>query len=323
MALEKEVLRRLKDRPQTFEELKAIFPQSNLPEILINMEENNLIENRDGTWFLTEKGAKKRLKKQTPLVYLLIIPAIIFFLLSAHFHMGYTDAKSETQELLSEKEAAEDQLETVHDQQEEIQKEYTQKLSHLEEEQEATAELTLSLADAQDTVEGLQEEKEYLHCLETCTPDTFVTVDNQYIQAKVDEITSEMTTLRKKQEAVYKFVRDQIKDDEQLFRNGRLDLWEYPEVILRRGKGHYEDKFMLLLTMIRVAGTPSDHVKFIAAEVDGNPSWAWVEVYDGESWWILDPFEGYTFTSTPRDEFYDEHDVDILWWFNDIRFVEG
>jgi predicted transglutaminase-like cysteine proteinase len=323
VALEKEVLRRLEDGPKSFEELKEIFLRPELPEILIKMEESSLIENRDGTWFITEKGAKKLLPRKGILVYLLVVPAICFFLLSAHFYMGYTGLQSETQELLAEKAAAEDQLNTLYPQQEEIQNEYTQKLATLEDEQETTAELTVSLTDVEEIVDNLQGEKDYLHCLETCSPDTFVTVDNQYIQAKVDELTSGLTSLRKKQEAVYTFVRDEIKDDEYLFRTGRMDFWEYPEAILRRGKGHYEDKFMLLLTMLRAAGTPSEHVKFIAAEVDGNDSWAWVEVYDGETWWILDPFEDYTFTSTPRDEFYREHKVKILWWFNDTRFAEG
>ena len=80
---------------------------------------------------------------------------------------------------------------------------------------------------------------------------------------------------------------------------------------------------MLLLTMLRTAGTPQEHVKFIAADVDGNDSWIWVEAYDGNTWWILDPFEEYEFTSTPKDAFYQEHTVIVLWWFNDEGYFRG
>ncbi len=139
----------------------------------------------------------------------------------------------------------------------------------------------------------------------------------------MDEITAGLTTLREKQEALYNFVRDKIEYDESIYHFGRLDMWEYPEDILRRGKGGFEDKYLLLLTMLRIAGTPPDDVRFVAAEVDGNDSWAWVEAYDGTSWWILDPFEEYEFTSTPLDKFYDDHKVVILWWFNDTEFAIG
>jgi len=148
------------------------------------------------------------------------------------------------------------------------------------------------------------------------------TIDPAFVE-KVGELTAGLTTLREKQEAIYEFVRDQIKDDNYVFSTGREDMWEYPDDILKRGFGGYEDKFMLLLTMLRAAGTPQDDVRFIAADVDGNDSWIWVEAYDGSTWWILDPFEGYEFTSTPKDAFYQAHTVIVLWWFNDEGYFRG
>jgi transglutaminase-like putative cysteine protease len=172
-------------------------------------------------------------------------------------------------------------------------------------------------------VESLEQELNKFTCLENCTPDTFVTVDNPYVKATVDEITAGLTTLKEKQKAVFEFVRDNIEDDENIFRTGRTDYWEYPEDILERGKGHFEDKYLLLMTMLRMVGTAPEHVMFIAGEVDGSDNWIWVEVYDGERWWILDPFEGYEFEEESKDRFYTNHEVVILWWFNDAAYRGG
>ncbi|MBU7028846.1 MAG: hypothetical protein HXS48_18065, partial [Theionarchaea archaeon] len=333
--IEKDVLRNLSKGPRTYEGLKKDFPRVDVAQLLINLEEQHLVVNKGGAWFITEGGKKiigRKIERKPgrtigitkPLVYsLLVVPALVFFLLSAQYYGGYTDAQSENARLLQEKTETEQQLSSVNQQKESVEAEYNKKMDEFKGEQSNTAELNTSHQEAQNALDSLQDEFNYYECLERCSPDKFVTVDNEYVKAKVDEICAGLTNLREKQEAIYEFVRDEIEEDESTFRFGRLDLWEYPEDILRRGKGHYEDKFLLLLTMLRIAGTPPEHAKFIAAEVDGDSGWAWVEAYDGTTWWVLDPFEEYEFTSNPKDQFYEEYDVVILWWFNDAGFRRG
>ncbi|MBU7047032.1 MAG: transglutaminase domain-containing protein [Theionarchaea archaeon] len=323
MGLEKDILRNLSKGPRTYDGLKQTFPYSNLAQVLINMENQYLIKNRDGAWFITQEGRRKTASRKHLISYVLVVPAIIFILLSAQYYSGYTDAQKANTLLLQEKADVEEELSKITEQKEDAESAYNGKLSELSQEEDTTLQLNTSYESAENTIDNLEQEINYYDCLERCTPDNLVTVDNLYVKAKVDEITAGLTTLREKQEAIYEFVRDEIEDDEYLFRNGRLDLWEYPEDILRRGKGHYEDKFLLLLTMFRMAGTSPEYVKLIAADVDGSDNWMWVEAYDGSTWWVLDPFEGYTFTENPKDKFYEEHTVIILWWFNDAGFRRG
>jgi hypothetical protein len=323
VGLEKDILKSLSKGPRTYEGLQTEFPHKNLVQTLMTMERKNLAENREGAWFITKEGQGKLSQKNYVLASLLIIPIIAFILLSAQYHTAYVEAQNQNETLLTQKQDIDSELSSLKEQASQAATRYQSILDNLTEEEEKTSQLEESLSTSQQSLNSAQEELSYFHCLEQCTPNNFVTVDNAYVKAKVDEITSGLTTLKQKQMAVYNFVRDEIADDESIFRFGRTDLWEYPEDILRRGKGHYEDKYLLLLTMLRIVGTPPEHVKFIAAEVDGNDSWIWVEVYDGAKWWILDPFEGYSFTTTPRDEFYEEHTVEVLWWFNDVQYRKG
>jgi predicted transglutaminase-like cysteine proteinase len=315
-------LKTLSKGPRTYEGLHTELPYENLVQTLITMERKNLAENRGGAWFITKKGQGKLSQRGYILASLLVIPLIACVLLSAQYHAAYVEALSQNEALLHQKQAIDSDLSQLKEQALQAAAEYQSILDNVTEEEEKTFQLEESLQTSQQSLNSVQEELSYFHCLEQCTPNTFVTVDNAYVKAKVDEITSGLTTLKQKQIAVFNFVRDDIADDESIFRFGRTDLWEYPEDILRRGKGHYEDKYLLLLTMLRIAGTPPQDVKFIAAEVDGN-EWIWVEVYDGDTWWILDPLEGYSFTTTPRDKFYEEHRVEVLWWFNDAQYRRG
>ena len=323
MGLKEEILQKLTEKGTHYDELEKAFPHTDLAQFLMDMEHRKLVENRRGVWFITRKGEKEIQKGKQKVYNVLVVPAICFFLLSAYLYMGYTDVHDENMQLLQEKADAEENLFKTNEDKKAAETEENAKLSELSAEQDETAQLDTSYENTKESVYTLQEEVDYFECLERCYPDTFVTVDNVYIKEKVDEITKGLKTLKQKQKAIYEFVRDHIIYDENRFRSGRIDLWEYPEDVLKRGSGQFEDKFLVLLTMFRTAGTPPEHVRFVAAEVDGNDNWIWVEAYDGSNWWILDPFEGYTFTSHPKDEFYREHKVVILWWFNDTGFVRG
>lgn len=323
MGLEKDILRTLSRGPRTYEGLQADFPNKNLAQTLITLEEKNLAENKQGAWFITKQGRGNVSQKGYILASLLVVPIIIFILLSAQYYSAYAEALNQNETLLHQKQVVDSQLSQLEAQAAQTETRYQSILGELTDEEDMTSQLEESFDTSQQSLDAVQEELSYFQCLEQCTPDKFVTVDNPYLKAKTDEITSGLTTLKQRQMALFNFVRDEIEDDESIFRFGRTDLWEYPEDILRRGKGHYEDKYLLLLTMLRITGTPSEHVKFIAAEVDGNDGWIWVEVYDGTTWWILDPFKGFAFTTTPRDEFYDEHTVRVLWWFNDTQYRRG
>lgn len=321
MGIEKDVLRTLTKGSCTYEDLKEVFPGVDVAHILIKMEEKHLVENKEGAWFITEKGKEKITQKK--MGYALIIPAICFFLLSAHFYMGYTDLYQANEQLLQEKTDADAQLSRISQQKETAEAEYNAALEELAAEQDTTSQLNTSYEETEESVEALKEELNHFECLERCTPNRFVTLDNAYVKAKVDTITAGLTTLQEKQVAVFNFVRDKIEYDQSIFSSGRVDAWEYPEDILKRGIGGFEDKYMLLLTMLRIAGTPPEHVKFIAGEVDGNDNWGWVEAYDGTTWWVLDPFEGYEFTTESKDQFYTNHTVVIMWWFNDTTYRKG
>ena len=292
-------------------------------DILIKMEEHHLIQNRDGSWIITPEGKKKVTKRKNIIYSLLVVPIICFFLLSAYFYTGYTGLYNENDKLSERKTEAVETLSDISERKEAAEAAYNAQVETLAQEQEKTDSLDDDLKKAEESVKPIEEEVNPFKFLETSSPDNFVTVNNAYVKAKVDEITAGLTTLKEKQVAVFEFVRDEIIFNEDRFRFGRLDMWEYPEDILKRGSGHFEDKYLLLVTMLRMVGTPPNHVKFIAADVDGNDKWAWVEAYDGDTWWVLDPFEGYEFTDQPKDRFYDEHEVVILWWFNDTGFWRG
>lgn len=318
MGEEKDVLKALRKGPRTFEELRTDFPNVGLSQLLIHMEGKHLVENRGGTWFSLEKRMSTLLKIVNIAVCSLLAVSIVYLLLlSSSYSAEFEDIQNHNQVLLEDKIKTEQQLSIVNQEKEDIDAVYAEKVDELNKEQNTTLELYIPLEEEQNAVDALQKELMKYNCLETCPPDTFVTVDNPYIIEKVGEITAGLKTLREKQEKVYEFVRDKILENNYIYKTGREDLWEYPEDILKRGWGSWEDKFMVLLTMLRTAGTPQEQVRFIAADVDGNDNWVWVEVYDGSVWWILDPLEGYEFTSTPKDAFYQEHTVIILWWFND------
>jgi hypothetical protein len=321
--MEKDILRNLDRESRTYEGLKELFPASHLDDILIKMEEHHLVENRNGTWAITPEGKKKITRGKNIFYSLLVVPIICFFLLSAYFYAGYTGLYNENDKLSDRKTEAVETLSDINERKEAAEAAYNAQVETLAQEQEKTDSLNDDLERAEESTEPIEEEVAYFEFLETSSPDNFVTVDNPYVRAQVDEITAGLINLKEKQTAVFEFVRDEITFDEDRFRFGRLDMWEYPEDILKRGSGHFEDKYLLLVTMLRMVGTPPNHVKFIAAEVDGNDKWAWVEAYDGDTWWVLDPFEGYEFTDQPKDGFYDEHEVVILWWFNDTGFWRG
>ncbi len=323
--LGKDVLENLQEGPRTYEGLKQTFPGPELTRVLLTLETRGLVRNEKGIWYATERVKKVRKRKVTysSLVYLLVIPVLYFSLLSYTYYTGYTDLQIENQQLLREKAEIEAELSGVNEAKKTADAGYRTVLAELENEQGKTSQLQTSYGETETAVVSLQDDLDYYDCLEKCTPDKFVTVDNPYVKAKVDEITSGLTTLREKQEAIFNFVRDHIEEDESIYRFGRIDFWEYPEDILKRGKGHYEDKYLLLVTMLRIAGTPPDDVRFVAADVDGNDNWVWVEAYDGKTWWILDPIEEYMFTTTPLDGFYSTHRVVILWWFNDEGYRRG
>lgn len=320
MGIERDILKTLNRKATSYDELKEVFPQETLAQILIGMEKKQLVKNKGGIWTITKEGTGKiGGKKPISLVVysLLAVPIVVFFLLSMSYHGELADIQDHNQQLLQVKAETEQQLSATTQQKEDAEAVYTSTQDELEAEQDTTVSLNTSYQEEQHAIDSLSNEITKYKCRETCTPDAFVTVDNPYVKAKVDEITAGLTTLREKQEAVYEFVRDEIEEEEYVFGAGRMDLWEYPEDILRKGKGQDEDKFVLLLTMLRIVGTPPEYVRFLVADVDGGSTWIWVEFYDGTTWWLLDPLEGYEFTSTPRDTFFAEHDVIILWWFND------
>ena len=323
VGIQKDVLKNLNKGPRTYEGLKQAFPNADMARILIEMEEHHLVENRRGAWFITQKGKDEIRPGREMAVMLLVVPAICFFLLSAHYYTGYTDVQEANVLLLNEKTQTEEELSAMYEQREAAESAYSTVLDTLEEEQEKTSQLKTSYSDMEGSVDSLEQEVSYYECLETCSPDKFVTVDNPYVISKVDEITAGLTTLQEKQRAIFEFVRDGLEERTQILQSGRLDLFEYPEDILKRGTADFEDRYLLLLTMLRAAGTSPDHVRFIAAEVDGNDNWIWVELYDGDTWWVLDPVEDYQFTDNPRDEFYGQHTVVVLWWFNDKGIRRG
>jgi hypothetical protein len=59
LKLEEALLKKLKNRPHTYEELQKAFPHPILSQALIDMEDQNVVENREGIWTITEKGKKE------------------------------------------------------------------------------------------------------------------------------------------------------------------------------------------------------------------------------------------------------------------------
>lgn len=159
---------------------------------------------------------------------------------------------------------------------------------------------------------------------ETSDPRDFVDVNDAIVQDTINQIITPIMGDGEKVRAIFNFVRDEIPKEEKLIRNGRIDYWNYPKNILENRKGEYEDKIILLVSMLRTAGINESDVEVVGAKLDlagSTSSDIWIELKLNGRTYLLLPRENNNYDSFNKDDIYSLYDVQELFRFNDKKLV--
>lgn len=161
---------------------------------------------------------------------------------------------------------------------------------------------------------------------ETDDPRHFVDVNDTIIQETLDQIIKPNMGDGEKVREIFNFVRDEIYKDEKIVRNGRIDYWNYPKDILVNKKGEYEDKIILLVSMLRTAGFSENDVEVVGAKIiffNSTSSDIWVEINLNGRTYLLLPREKNNFDSFDKNDIYSLYNVQELYRFNDKKIMRS
>ncbi|KYC52479.1 MAG: hypothetical protein AMQ74_00712 [Candidatus Methanofastidiosum methylothiophilum] len=159
---------------------------------------------------------------------------------------------------------------------------------------------------------------------ETNDPRDFIDVNDSIVKEAIDQIITPNMGQAEKVRAIFNFVRDEIKKDEKLIRNGRIDYWNYPKDILQDKKGEYEDKIILLISMLRTAGFSENDVEVVGAKLsilNSNSSDIWVELKLNGRTYLLLPREDNNYDSFNKNDIYFLYNVQEIYRFNDKKLM--
>lgn len=155
---------------------------------------------------------------------------------------------------------------------------------------------------------------------ESKDPRHFVDVNDSLVLETLSQIITPQMADAEKARAIFNYTRDEIIKDEKLIRNGRIDYWNYPKNIIDSKKGQYEDKIILLISMLRATGFEVNEVEVVGAKlnlIDSTSSDIWVELkLDGNTYLLL-PRENNNFDSFNKNDIYKIYNVQELFRFND------
>jgi len=102
---------------------------------------------------------------------------------------------------------------------------------------------------------------------ESKDPRDFVDINDSLVLETLNQIITLNMGNAEKARAIFNYTRDEITKDEKLIRNGRIDYWNYPKNIINSKKGQYEDKIILLISMLRATGFNENEAEVVGAKI--------------------------------------------------------
>lgn len=161
---------------------------------------------------------------------------------------------------------------------------------------------------------------------ESKDPRDFVDINDPLVLETLDQIITPNMGNAEKARAIFNYTRDEISKDEKLIRNGRIDYWNYPKNIINSKKGEYEDKIILLISMLRAAGFKESEVEVVGAKIsliNSTSSDIWVELKLNGNTYLLLPRENNNYDSFNKNDIYKIYNVQELFRFNDKTLMRS
>ncbi|KYC45513.1 MAG: hypothetical protein APG12_01015 [Candidatus Methanofastidiosum methylothiophilum] len=161
---------------------------------------------------------------------------------------------------------------------------------------------------------------------ESKDPRDFVDANDSLVLETLNQIITPNMSKAEKVREIFKYTRDEIKRDDKLIRNGRIDYWNYPKNIIQSKKGEYEDKIILLISMLRSAGFSENEVEVVGAKINlpnSTSSDIWVELKLNGNIYLLLPRENNNFDSFNKNDIYTIYSVQELYRFNDKKLTRS
>ena len=155
---------------------------------------------------------------------------------------------------------------------------------------------------------------------ESKDPREFVDVNNSSVLKVLEQITKSNMGSNEKAKTIFNYARDEIVKEDKLTRNGRIDYWNYSKNTIDNKKGSYEDKIVLLASLLRSVGFNENDVEIVGAKVNMSESTfsdMWVELKLGGSTYLLLPRENNNFDSFNKNDIYKLYRIQELFRFND------
>lgn len=179
----------------------------------------------------------------------------------------------------------------------------------------------LSLLETQNK---LNQEVSSYSVYESKDPRIFVDLNDSLVTETLDQIITPSMGNAEKARAIFNYTRDEIKKEDRLIRNGRIDYWNYPKNIIQSKKGEYEDKIILLVSMLRASGFSENDVEVVGAKINllnSTSSDIWVELKLNGNVYLLLPREKNNFDSYNKNDIYKLYSVQELFRFNDKKLM--
>jgi len=161
---------------------------------------------------------------------------------------------------------------------------------------------------------------------ESKDPRDFVEINDSLVLDTLGQIITPNMGNAEKARAIFNYTRDEISKDEKLIRNGRIDYWNYPKNIINSKKGEYEDKIILLISMLRAVGFKESEVEVVGAKIsliNSTSSDIWVELKLNGNTYLLLPRENNNFDSFNKNDIYKIYNVQELFRFNDKTLMRS
>jgi predicted transglutaminase-like cysteine proteinase len=177
-----------------------------------------------------------------------------------------------------------------------------------------------------ETQNKLNQEISSYNIYESKDPRIFVEINDSLVTETLSQIITPAMGNAEKARAIFNYTRDEIKKDDKLIRNGRIDYWNYPDNILLSKKGEYEDKIILLVSMLRASGFSENDVEVVGAKINllnSTSSDIWVELKLNGNIYLLLPREKNNYDSYNKNDIYKLYSVQELFRFNDKKLMRS
>lgn len=169
--------------------------------------------------------------------------------------------------------------------------------------------------------------------IEKKDPRVLIMLEDPVVRAKVEEVTRLCKTTEEKQQAIFEYVRKEIKyvtegnpkeySYPQSYLRFKFDFWQLPRETIEWRSGDCEDVSILLCTMMRTAGVPASDIRIMLGTIyfegfllGGH---AWTEFKMGDQWYVLES-TCVTCNYIEKSEYYAFFTPKIWGWFNDKEY---